>query len=598
SIRINGVEYPLTWTSVNTWQATVALHPQQNVLSIQGYDLSGNLIADATDSITINVSNSGDSLPGRVLISEINYAPGQPDSQFVEIFNSSGTTSFDLTGFRLNGTGFTFPSGSVIQPGGFLVVAKDAAGFGDQFGYAIPLAGIFSGNLDNNGETLSLIGPDQTGTNEVVYSAVRYENVLPWSDLANSPGTSLQLIDPSQDATRVGNWSAISGSSTPGATNSTHATITPFPLVWVNEVQASNLNGKTDSRGDRDPWVELYNSSSSAIGLAGLYLTDNYSNLTQWAFPSGASIAPGQHLIVWLDGELAESTATEWHTSFRLNSTAGAVALVGMQAGRPVVFDYLNYSGIPAGQSYGAYPEGQAVNRELFSTATPGAANTLAAPPLQVFINEWMASNSSTVQDPSDNNFDDWFELFNAGSQPADLSGYTLTSDLLKPAMFTIPSGTTIPARGFLLVWADEDSATNGQLHVNFKLSANGESIGLFSPDGSQIDAVTFGAQTKDVSMGRIPDGGAIQVLAIATPGASNAGSDPNAVQFTGLSVAAGNITLTWKSKSGVAYKIQYKANIGDAQWTDLRSVTASGSSASTTDSITGGHRFYRIVKP
>ena len=48
-------------------------------------------------------------------------------------------------------------------------------------------------------------------------------------------------------------------------------------------------------------------------------------------------------------------------------------------------------------------------------------------------------------------------------------------------------------------------------------MSKNGEQIGLFAADGTQIDAVTFGAQTSDVSEGRCPDGGT-NILSLSNP--------------------------------------------------------------------------------
>jgi hypothetical protein len=83
-------------------------------------------------------------------------------------------------------------------------------------------------------------------------------------------------------------------------------------------------------------------------------------------------------------------------------------------------------------------------------------------------INEVMASNTRTLADPADGQFEDWFELHNSGAAPADISGYTLTDSLLDPNKYTIPPGTVIPPGGFLLVWADEETSQNtpgGELH-------------------------------------------------------------------------------------------------------------------------------------
>jgi hypothetical protein len=76
-------------------------------------------------------------------------------------------------------------------------------------------------------------------------------------------------------------------------------------------------------------------------------------------------------------------------------------------------------------------------------------------------------------------------------------------------------------------VWADEDSSSNRpdhpDLHVNFRLALAGESIGLYAPDQSLIDQVTFGMQTNDVSQGRFADGAStIYFMPTPTPGAPN----------------------------------------------------------------------------
>ena len=78
----------------------------------------------------------------------------------------------------------------------------------------------------------------------------------------------------------------------------------------------------------------------------------------------------------------------------------------------------------------------------------------------------------------------------------------------------------TIPGGGFLLFYADNDTEQGNQ-HTNFKLSADGESVALFGADGAtQIDAITFTAQTTDVAYGRQTDGAdSWGTMCAATPG-------------------------------------------------------------------------------
>ena len=173
---------------------------------------------------------------------------------------------------------------------------------------------------------------------------------------------------------------------------------------------------------------------------------------------------------------------------------------------------------------------------------TPAQTNNPAWMPAAVWINEWMANNTLTLADPSNGQFDDWFELYNAGVHPVDLTDYTLTDDLTAPAKFKIPAGKIIPPQGFLLVWADGETAANNPsndvLHVNYKLSQGGEAIGLFAPDGTIVDSVGFGPQTNDVSQGRFPDGSAnVVFLDQTTPGAANAsGTNNRAPVFLNIS--------------------------------------------------------------
>ena len=54
-----------------------------------------------------------------------------------------------------------------------------------------------------------------------------------------------------------------------------------------------------------------------------------------------------------------------------------------------------------------------ALFRRQFAYPTPRATNNPAVPPVTVFINEWMAANTSFLADPADGDYDDWFELYN-----------------------------------------------------------------------------------------------------------------------------------------------------------------------------------------
>jgi hypothetical protein len=138
-----------------------------------------------------------------------------------------------------------------------------------------------------------------------------------------------------------------------------------------------------------------------------------------------------------------------------------------------------------------------------------------------VVINELMADNNAAVQSP-DGTYPDWIELYNTGNSSVDLSGMYLTDSLANPT-WQFPSGTVIEANGFLLVWADGNTA-QGPLHADFKLNANGESVGFFPSDGETLmDSVTYDKQIEDVSYGRTSDGSSSwSYMTKSTPGEAN----------------------------------------------------------------------------
>jgi len=133
-------------------------------------------------------------------------------------------------------------------------------------------------------------------------------------------------------------------------------------------------------------------------------------------------------------------------------------------------------------------------------------------------------------------------------------------------------------------------------LHVSFNLRAAGEAIGLFTSDGTLIDAVSFGPQTANFSQGRFPDGGpAIDVMSAPTPRGSNA---PSAARpdILSISVHAPNVVLVIWATPGFAYLLEYTDDLASMVWTPLGTFqTATTSTVTFTDQPdASSQRFYR----
>ena len=453
------------------------------------------------------------------------YNPVVPEASFVEIYNRSQSYSYDLSNWRINGMSFTF-GGTIITNGQYLVIAKNRQAFGSAYGWNVPAVGPFDGQLDDGGETLTLLKPTALNGEFAVVDQVTYDDDPPWPAAPDGFGPALQLIDAAQDNNRVSNWSdglgwkffsftassGIGGSRlslfltnvpadvfiddiafvegnvagagtnlilnggfesaslspwnktliatnssidttiahsgtqsvhlvfaagspqlthfyqdmtnaiaagvkpstvytlsfwylsgtnsllfqtrlnstfrtatdvrpigyTPGAPNNIAGSLPPYPSLWLSEVQPQNLTGPMDTAGDRDPWIELYLSGLTGLNLSGYYLSDNYADLKKWPFPGGAAISPGQFMVVWADAEPGESSAAEFHTTFRLNPTNGVVALSRDVNGAPQIVDYINYRNVPADRSFGSYPDGQSSFHLSFYYPTPGSTKIVS----------------------------------------------------------------------------------------------------------------------------------------------------------------------------------------------------------------------------
>lgn len=119
-------------------------------------------------------------------------------------------------------------------------------------------------------------------------------------------------------------------------------------------------------------------------------------------------------------------------------------------------------------------------------------------------INELMASNTNAVMD-QDGEYDDWVELYNAGSVDVDLEGYFLSDNENNLTKWVFPA-VTLPADDYLIVWLDGDDLQVG-LHTNFRLSSEGEELFFSTPDTAVLDAIFYSTVPSDEGFARLPNG-------------------------------------------------------------------------------------------
>jgi hypothetical protein len=137
-------------------------------------------------------------------------------------------------------------------------------------------------------------------------------------------------------------------------------------------------------------------------------------------------------------------------------------------------------------------------------------------------LNEVLANNNGLQE--ADGATPDWVELFNPADTGVDLADMSLSDTAATPRRWVFPPGAAIGPRGWLVVHFDAGAPVSAG-NSGFGLNADGDSVYLFdkpSNGGGVVDYITFGLQTADFSIGRVPDGATNWVLTLPTPGAAN----------------------------------------------------------------------------
>jgi len=292
--------------------------------------------------------------------------------------------------------------------------------------------------------------------------------------------------------------------------------------VRINEVMTSNKTALSDEKGEYPDWIELINTSGETMDITGWALLDKASRTTYFTFPE-YQLSPGEIVLVYASGHLANENGMDFNAPFRLSSSGDTLMLSDNHS---TVVESINLPALGANQAYSRQDNGWIVTDEY----TPGMENTslnyamlTSTQPVAssaLLITEVMADNASHPF--ADGALYDWIEIQNIGSSPIDLKGYGLSDSADKPAQWKFPSVTIQPGQ-YMVVCAsglDQQSA-DGSLHTNFGLRAEGESVLLYNDAGQVLDHVEFDNLKADQSLKRQADG-SYTVSGTATPGQAN----------------------------------------------------------------------------
>lgn len=172
--------------------------------------------------------------------------------------------------------------------------------------FSYPVTGVSASDLRVNGSPA-------TGVTTIDVKRYRFtfpqppqgDVVFTWAEDHRITGTSGLAAQPAP-------WTALATPTLPPA------------QVMISEFLTRNVGGLEDEDHDTPDWIELHNTGSADVDLAGWSLTNDPDWPQRWKLPS-VTLRPGEYKIVFASGK--DRLADTLHADFKLPQEGGYLAL-------------------------------------------------------------------------------------------------------------------------------------------------------------------------------------------------------------------------------------------------------------------------------
>ena len=497
------------------------------------------------------------------------YAESTND-EFVEILNT-GPGSVDLSyGTLEDGAAgsetvrHTFPAGTVLGELESVVVFANGAPAldGSATGVAdwcvdvsgrslVQVAGSLS--LNNSGDTVTVRDSGGAVLDTVTYGSEANDDQsitldpevigTSWVKHSDAHGA---LASPGSLGATMGPFEVIidTGSPTTGGGGCDGAAASQG--VVINEFLVN-----PPSTDDGFEWVELFNGTNRDIDMSGWLIASGTSTFGPGApFPGGTTLLPGEHFVVGQSGKAAavvHLVNDGWSLGNASNADAVRLEDCNGNVVDTVVYGADNENGwlddngdlidsgapnattpAPApgeGQSAGRVPNGEDTNDSgadfiELPIPTPGDANDVdvespcGGADTRLVINEFIPNPEG------DDGVGEWVELYHAGSQSIDLTGWQIIAGTSSYSTFhTFEGGILQPGEHFLIGGEEVDNvdqvkSASGSLG---NATSNSDAVRLLDCAGFPADTVIYGSPNDDDAW--VDDTGEIATRTAPSPG-------------------------------------------------------------------------------
>lgn len=439
---------------------------------------------------------------------------------WVELQNTAAA-AVDISGFILSDNAgndkYVFPTGTVLEPGGYLVVYC-----------AEHIPGLAPFNLSQSAKETVVLKNAGGMIIEIVQS--------------------LPLDSGAQALQADGSWKTVD-TPTPGFENTEKGydaflTAIGAKNITITEIMSSQDTLIADANGQFTDYIELYNSGKTTVDLTGWWLSDDAATPDKWVFPE-TTIDPGQYLLLHCGSA----------PDFNLSADGEAVILSAFTG---TVVDQVIFGKAQINCSFDR--DGQ-----LLQKPTPGFANTddgyrafcdshVSTGPLAIW--EVMTSNDKYMPQALGVCYD-WVEIKNVSAESVNLSNYTLTDDPDSPLMYKLPDVTLAPGETYIVFLSGNTAL--GQNHAPFALNAAKDRLLLYG--NGLVDYVYLTNIPAGMSYGRTEGVGGFSYMEPSPKNPNRAGyreisAMPTSAYAAGVYSGKDSFTLELSATGNIYYTV------------------------------------------
>jgi hypothetical protein len=423
---------------------------------------------------------------------ETTPASGNSLEEFIELQNTN-SFALDISGWKVSGAvEFTFRPGTVVPAGRSVYLSPQAKAFrarqtGPRGGQGLLVQGPYQGRLSNRGETLRLT--DHCGR-------------------------------------------AVTSIAVNGTLSSAQQSLRVSELMYHPPEPPTGPYVSEDFE-----YLELVNTANAPVDLAGVRFTEGI----QFSFNATPSVLLGAGQRTVLVRNLAAFRSRYGNAAAVAGVYQGSLDNSGERlkledaAGEEILdfsyapswyrttdglgFSLIAVNPLAAPEAWGTSAQWQPSDRAL---GQPGLTDAITIRP-EVRINEVLANGKFPERD--------LIELFNASASDVDVGFWFLTDDPAQPKKYQLPSGTIIPAGGFLVIREAQFNPNPG-VFPSFAFKAAGDEAGLYAAnkDGDLTgysDLVHLPASFSLESLGRWKTVGMDRMLPLTSPSWGSSNSAP-----------------------------------------------------------------------